>query len=217
MNYKKIKCVVLDFDNTLYSHGNWEDEHRLYEKFLERENILPEIKGGEEKLKYMRSFYPDYHIIQTMYAYMHDHNIDDKVLREFNEENISNILTDEIVFINPKVIDELAQNYKVYIISDSQMSYLNHYLKYAGVKLSNFTGILSNDYSDEDYTKIPMMKKVLKETGLKPEEIVMVGDNPRTDIAPAKLVGFQTHLVELVSDTEKFLNKLISLKSSKSN
>lgn len=217
MNYKKIKCVVLDFDNTLYSYGNWEDEHVLYAKFLEQENILPEIKDGEEKLKYMRTFYPNFHLIQTMYAYLHDNNIDDKAFRDFNEENIADILTDEIVFINPKVIEKLAQNYKVYIISDSQMSYLNYYLKYAGVDLSNFSGILSNGYDDEDYTKIPMMKKVLKETGLKPEEVVMVGDNPKTDIAPAKLVGFQTHLVEYVSDTEKFLNKLINLKSSKSN
>lgn len=217
MNYKKIKCVILDFDNTLYSYGNWDDEHRLYEKFLEQENFLPEINGGEEKLKYMRSLYPNYHLVQTMYAFMHDNNIDDKPFREFNDKNISNIITDEIVFIDPKVIEELAKSYKVYVISDSQISYLNYYLEYAGVKLSNFTGILSNEYNDEGYTKIPMMKKVLKETGFKPDEIVMVGDNPKTDIAPAKLVGLQTHLVEFVSDTEKFLNKLINLKSAKSN
>lgn len=57
MNYKKIKCVILDFDNTLYSYGNGDNEPILYAKFLEQENILPEIKGGEDKLKYIFVLY----------------------------------------------------------------------------------------------------------------------------------------------------------------
>lgn len=212
MNLKKIKCVAIDFDNTMYSHGNWADEVVLYSRFLEEQNILPELKTGEEKLKYIKSLYPNYHLIQMVYGYLHDNNIDDSLFRKFNDDNISDIITSEIVFINPKVIEELAKNYKIFVVSDSQIPYLEHYLKYAGIGLDNFAGILSNEYNDEGYTKIPMMKKVLKMTGFKPNEVIMVGDSEKSDIVPAKLVGLQTYLVKDVHDTENFLQKLIDLK-----
>lgn len=213
MNLKRIKCVALDFDNTLYSHGNWGDEEVLYAKFLEEQNILPEIANGMDKIKYMRSLYPNFHLIQMMYGYFRDNGIDEAVFRKFNDENISNIITDEIVFIDPKIISDLAKRYRVFVISDSQISYLEHYLKYAGISLDNFEGIYSNEYTDEGYTKIPMMKKILNKTGLKPEEIIMVGDSEKSDIVPAKLVGFQTYHVKDVFDTSEFLKKLIEVRA----
>ncbi len=213
MNLKKIKCVAIDFDNTMYSYGNWQDEDVLYARFLEQQNYLPEYKTGKEKLDYIETLYPNYHLIQRMYAYMHDNNIDDKTFRKFNDENISDIVKEDTVFINPEIIDKLAKNYKIYVISDSQVTYLEHYLKYAKISLNNFEAIYSNEYNDEGYTKIPMMRKILKETGLKPNEIVMVGDSEKSDIVPAKLVGFQTYHVKDVYDTEDFLQKLIDLKA----
>lgn len=213
MNLKRIKCVALDFDNTLYSHGNWGDEEVLYAKFLEEQNILPEIENGMDKIKHMRSLYPNFHLIQTMYGYFRDNGIDERAFRKFNDENISNIITDEIVFIDPKIISDLAKRYRVFVISDSQTSYLEHYLKYAGISLDNFEGIYSNEYTDEGYTKIPMMKKILNETGLKAEEIIMVGDSEKSDIVPAKLVGFQTYHVKDVFDTSEFLEKLIEVRA----
>lgn len=213
MNLKKIKCVAIDFDNTMYSYGNWQDEDVLYARFLEQQNYLPELKTGKEKLDYIEKLYPNYHLIQRMYAYMHDNNIDDKDFRKFNDENISDIVKEDTVFINPEIIDKLAKNYKIYVISDSQVTYLEHYLKYAKIRLDNFEAIYSNEYNDEGYTKIPMMRKILKETGLKPNEVVMVGDSEKSDIVPAKLVGFQTYHVKDVYDTEEFLQKLIDLKA----
>lgn len=212
MNLKKIKCVALDFDNTMYSKGTWANEPLLQAKFLEEQNILPEIKNGLDKLKYMKSLYPNFHSIQTMYAFMHDNGIDDSAFRKYNEENISDIITDDIVFINPKIIEELSKKYRVFVISDSQKSYLEHYIKYAKIDINNFEGVYANEYNDEGYTKIPMMEKIINKTGLKPEEIVMVGDNEKTDIVPAKLVGLQTYHVKDVFDTEAFLKKLIDLK-----
>lgn len=212
MNLKKIKCVILDFDGTLYSNGDWSGEVKFFGQYLMDNNILPEYKTLDEKVAYLKGQYPNYHIIQYIFAYLHDNKIDDSDFRKFNDENVCEIRGNDIKFIDPKVISELAKYYEVYMISDSSRVYLDFYLDYAKIKESNFVEILSNEYNDDHYTKIPMMKKVLEKTGLKPSEIIMIGDSERSDIIPAKLVGLQTFKVDGEEDTTKILSELIGLK-----
>lgn len=208
MKLNKIKCVVLDFDNTMYSYGEWANEDILTERFLHEQNLLP---GIENKVEYLSKLYPQYHIIQFVFAYLHDNNIDDSAFRKFNNENISEIRKPETVFIKPEIIKAISEKYKLFMVSDSFKSYLLYYLDYAKINKDWFDDILQNQYDDEGYTKIPMMKSVLEQTGLKPEEIVMVGDSEKSDIMPAKIVGFQTYHVKDVFDTEKFLNRLLEV------
>ena len=217
MNIKKIKCIILDFDGTMYSNGAWlyEIEHFIG-GFLDKNNILSECKTQEEKQTYLNKRYPQYHIMQQIYAYLHDSGIDDSEFRKYNQNNICEIRSTETTFINHEIISKIAKHYNLYMISDSAVPYLEFYLDYAGIDKNNFIKILSNEYTRGDYTKIPMMKKVLQETGLKPDEIIMIGDSEKSDIVPAKLMGFQTAHIEHVSDTEKLLNKLIRFKTSNS-
>lgn len=215
MNLKKIKCVVLDFDGTMYSGGDWSNEPILFGDFLVKKNLLPEYPTRDEKLEYLKNKYPNYHVIQQMFAFLHDNGIDDSEFRQYNEENICEIRSEDIVFINPELISGLAKSYSLYMISDSAIPYLEFYLEHAGLDKREFKEILSNEYKDEGLTKIPMMKKVLAKTGLKPDEVLMIGDSEKSDIIPAKLVGFQTCHVMHVSETEKILKKLIRAKNSK--
>ena len=215
MNLNKIKCVVLDFDGTMYSYGDWSNEPKLFGSYLVSKNYLPECDGWENKMARLAEIYPQYHIIQQMFAFLADNGIDDSEFRKFNDENICEIRTNEIVFLKPETIDKLAESYKVYIISDSAIPYIEFYLDHAKIDKSKFQAILTNEYRDEGYTKIPMMKQIIKETGLSPDEIIMVGDSERSDIVPAKLLGIQTHHVKVVEETEKILKKLIRIKNSK--
>lgn len=214
MKLNKIKCVILDFDGTLYSDGDWSNEPKLFGDYLVAKNYLPDFKTREEKMAKLEEMYPGYHIIQQMFAFMHDNNIDDSDFRKFNDENICEIRTESIVFINPDIIDELVKSYKIYMISDSAIPYLEFYLEHAKIDKTSFEAILSNEYKDEGYTKIPMMKKVLAKTGLTPDELIMIGDSEKSDIIPARLLGLQTCHVKHVSETEKILRKLIRIKNS---
>ena len=112
MKLNKIKCVVLDFDNTMYSYGEWANEDILTERFLHEQNLLP---GIENKVEYLSKLYPQYHIIQFVFAYLHDNNIDDSAFRKFNNENISEIRKPETVFIKPEIIKEISKKYKLFI------------------------------------------------------------------------------------------------------
>lgn len=215
MNLKKIKCVIVDFDETLYSNGVWIDEAEFFAKYLDDRNLLPEVVGWKEKTKYLQKKYPTYHIIKQIFAYLHENGVDDSDFRKFKHDNICEIRGEDTVFIKPQIIKELAKFYPVYILSDSDIPYIEFYLKEAGIDKKFFAGIYANTYDDEGYTKIPVMRRVLDETGLKPEEIIMIGDSQNSDIRPAKLVGFQTKHVKSVYETEELLQEFINLKSSK--
>ena len=214
MNLNKIKCVVLDFDGTLYSDGDWSNEPKLFGKYLVEKNYLPEYETGDEKMAKLGQMYPNYHIIQQMFAFLHENGIDDSDFRKFNNDNICEIRSKNIVFLKPEIIDRLSKNYKIYMISDSAIPYLEFYLDHAKIDRRKFEKILTNEYRDAGYTKIPMMKKILTETNLKPDEVIMVGDSEKSDIVPAKLLGLQTCHVKHVSETEKILNRLIRIKNS---
>ena len=215
MNLKKIKCVIVDFDATLYTDGDWSREPEFFGKYLEDRNILPEISGWEAKLDYLQKQYPLFHIIKFIFAYLHDNNIDDSDFRKFNNEHICEIRGKDIVFIKPKIIAEIAKHYPLYIVSDSSVPYIEKYLKFAKIDKKHFSGIYDNEYNDETYSKISIMKKVLNEAGVSPNEVVMIGDSKMSDIQPGKLLGFQTKLVKTVYDTEEILQDLVNLKSSK--
>ena len=215
MELKKVKCVILDFDGTLYSNGDWSNEPKLFGEYLMNKNYLSEYGSADERMAKLGEMYPNYHIIQQMFAYLHDNGIDDGDFRKFNNENICEIRSKDIVFLKPEIIDNLAKNYQLYMISDSAIPYLEFYLDHAEIDKSKFKKIMTNEYRDAGYTKIPMMKKVLAETGFKPDELIMIGDSEKSDIVPAKLLGLQTCHVKHVSETEKILNKLIRIKNSK--
>lgn len=214
MKLNKVKCVILDFDGTMYSDGDWSNEPILFGDYLVSKNLLPEYKTRDEKIEYLQKKYPNYHLIQQMFAFLHDNGIDDSDFRKYNNDNICEIRTENIKFIDPKLISDLAKSYALYIISDSAIPYLEFYLDHAKINKNNFESIFSNEYNDEGYTKIPMMKKVLAQTGFNPEEIIMIGDSEKSDIIPAKLLGIQTHHVMHVSETEKLLKRLIRIKNS---
>ena len=78
-----------------------------------------------------------------------------------------------------------------------------------------FAACVSNDFKSEDMAKSNFMKKIIKDTGLKPQEILMVGDSEDHDIAPAAKLKMQTFHVKDIHDTEEIFEKLIKLKEAK--
>lgn len=213
MNLKKIKCVIVDFDETLYSYGDSSTEE--YEDYLVEKNLLPEIPDKYEKGKYLKKIYQNYHSIKAIFAYIHDNNMDDSEFRDFYNKVVWDVRTDKTVFIEPNIIKELSKYYPVYIVSDSAKKYLEFYLGEAKINKDWFAGIYSNTYDDETYSKIPVMKRIMNETGLKPSEIIMIGDSENSDIKPAKLLGFQTKHIKNVFETTEILKELTNLKSPK--
>ena len=147
MELEKIKCVILDFDNTMYSYGDWTRGDALTEEFLKEQKILP---GVENKLEELKKIYPDLHLYQRVFAYFRDNGLDDGVYRKFNNERIPDIRTKDTVFIKPEIIEKISKKYKLFMISDSFLSYLLYYLELNKIDKDWFDGIYQNNYEDDE-------------------------------------------------------------------
>ena len=104
----------------------------------------------------------------------------------------------------PKVIEllhSLKQNFVVAIISNNKRK---DYIDKVQSQ-SNFTVI---GHANKPSPKI--MQEFLKTVNVKPEETVMIGDRPLTDILAGKLLGSKTILVDSITkDTENKITRFV--------
>lgn len=100
-----------------------------------------------------------------------------------------------------ELLHGLKQNFVIAIISNNKRKdYIN---KVQGQ--SNFTVI---GHANKPSPKI--MQEFLKSVNIKPEETVMIGDRPLTDILAGKLLGSKTILVDSITkDTENKLTRFV--------
>ena len=104
----------------------------------------------------------------------------------------------------PKVIEllhSLKQNFVVAIISNNKKK---DYIDKVQSQ-SNFTVI---GHANKPSPKI--MQEFLKTVNIKPEETVMIGDRPLTDVLAGKLLGSKTILVDSITkDTENKITRFV--------
>ena len=144
-----------------------------------------------------------------------DYNVEslfDIDFKELKSQGINAVLFDLDSTVMPsksgeypqKVIEllhSLKQNFVVAIISNNKRK---DYIDKVQSQ-SNFTVI---GHANKPSPKI--MQEFLKSVNITPEETVMIGDRPLTDILAGKLLGSKTILVDSITkDTENKLTRLV--------
>ena len=205
MELDKIKCVIFDFDCTLYSNGDWSKEDEYFAKFLEENNIY------DISMEELYKKYPYFHKMQASLAYAREKGLDDSLFFDYVDKNIYDITESELEIINPQLLYNLANFYDLYLLSDSNESYLDYYFKLFNIDKSVFKECISNEYKREDMSKAPYMLKILSYGKYNSDEILMVGDSFEFDIIPARKVGIKSYLVGHVSETENLIKNLIDI------
>ncbi len=100
-----------------------------------------------------------------------------------------------------ELLQSLKQNFVVAIISNNKNK---NYIDKVQSQ-SNFTVI---GHANKPSPKI--MKEFLKSVNITPEQTVMIGDRPLTDILAGKLLGSKTILVDSITkDTENKLTRFV--------
>ena len=100
-----------------------------------------------------------------------------------------------------ELLDDLKQNFVIAVISNNKnQEYINKVRK-----ISAFT-VIGN--ANKPSPKI--MKEFLNSANINPDETVVIGDRPLTDILAGKLLGAKTILVDSVTkDTENKLTRFV--------
>ena len=210
MKLSNVKSVIFDFDETLYSGGDWSQYDKyVYDMFVEA-NIF---KDFDEAERVLFENYPDEPDIgQRALKYCTDNGISTSLVSEYNESHFFDVGLSKVDRLDASKLVELSKFYPLYVVSNSSLQYVEKSAKILGIDCKIFKAMMTNKFDSNDITKTPNLKRVLEISGQKPEEILMVGDNAVLDIEPAKKLGLQTCWVKSVKDTEKIIEKLLKNK-----
>ena len=208
MDLTKIKCVITDFDKTLYSEADLSRMDDHYMQFLFENNLLNKT---EDAAFVLRNKYPGFHLLQCVFKLSRENGISDKVLRDWLNNHVYDIYSENMRIVNAEILNKLCKKLPVYVLSDSVEGHLYHYYNEFGYNKSWFAGNISNEYKTKSMSKTPYMKKIVKKHNLSNDEVLMVGDSLKSDIEAARKAGIQSFHVLSVDDTEKLFKELIAL------
>lgn len=205
IDFEKLRAVIFDFDGTLYSGGNWNG----YEENLIHFFMRNGVNKSEWQIMSEERAMPGLDIFHRMIEYAKANGIDPQKLIDYDDRHFFYMDTTPVHFINLALLGDLKNYYKLFIVSDSSGGYLRYYMDKYGVDRSNFEQILSNDFSEPDYSKVGCYKRIIDATKLEPSQILMVGDSYRLDIETAARCKMQSYHVSGKADTNRIINMLI--------
>lgn len=213
LDLTQVKAVIFDFDDTLYSGGDWSDFFDICTEFLVAKGFG---NSKNEIFDMLEAKYPNIHNFgMRVCNYAKENGYDVNILYDYLNENIYDISNANFEFMDYAFLEKLSKLMPIYLVSNSPENYVKHYAKEFGINLNFFEKVYYNRHEGEDFSKLFYIKKCIELAGVLPEETLMVGDDLYSDIHFGKLAGCQTFYVTRAKDTEKLIKKLINSKTIK--
>lgn len=209
-NLKNIKAIVFDFDETLYSGGDWSRFKDYLLQMLVDAKICKDISQAKHKVFEEKRQSQD--IVLKVWEVIEEKQNAGEIFRNYFENKPYDIKTWTGKIVDNKLLKELSRNYKLFVLSDNSKSYLQMHMKKMGIETSVFEKIYGNQFFDEDPTKTYFMNEIANSFGFQKKEVLMIGDSEVFDIQAAERTGIRHCLVHSVLDTERIINALINEK-----
>ncbi|MBI2136450.1 TIGR02253 family HAD-type hydrolase [Candidatus Woesearchaeota archaeon] len=190
-----IKAVIFDLDNTLI-------DFMKMKRLSCEEAVSAMIDAGlnmkkEDALKKLFELYDKYGIeykdIFQVFLQENTGKVDYKILSNgvIAYRRIKNGFLSPYPHVQNTLIELKKRNLKLAIVSDAPR--LRAWLRLAAMRLTNFFDVVVtyDDTGQRKPHKLPF-EAAISQLGLKPEEVLMVGDWPERDILGAKSLGMKT-------------------------
>ncbi|MGN0960609.1 MAG: HAD family hydrolase [Christensenellales bacterium] len=174
----KIKAIIFDFDDTLYEGNVWTYWDDYVRKFVEYA-----FNNVDEFFKE----HPNTHNCNSslLARILLKEKGSAKDIYNFMWNNIIELDLKDIKIIDNNRLKKLKEEYKLFIVSNSVLNYLELYMKKFNIDKDNFVDILDNLYDNDDLTKKKRYKEILTKYNLSPENVLVLGDSYENDILPA--------------------------------
>ena len=198
-----FKAIIFDFDGTLYSGETW----KYWGDYLKKYIALT-FENAEEILKEYKVDNDTSGIVPVKMAIKYTGSAE--TFYNYQKENIYSLDIDNLKVVDAQSLRELSKTYKLFIVSNSPVNYIYHYLKHFGIDKDLFTAIYDNEFKAEDISKKPRFSQILKENNLKSNQVCVVGDSFSSDVAPARALNVFAVQVNNLKETNNVINKLIT-------
>lgn len=202
VNKKEIKVIIFDFDDTLYNGQVWENWGKHTKKYVCSNFENPDdifkkydLTSNSNWTSYVKMTIAEKGTSKPCYDYQ---------MNNVCELNLSNA-----VAVDSNRLRELSKKYQLFIVSNSSMTHLNYYSEKMGIDLKCFTGIFDNQFKPENLTKTLRYQEIIDTYKLKPDSILVLGDNPKNDIEPAIAMGMNGECVRNLSETYQIFDELL--------
>lgn len=197
-----FKAIIFDFDSTFYSGEDW----LMWGDYL-KNYVVSTFENAKDILQEYKVENDTSGMIPVEIAIKYNGNAES--FYNYQKENIYPLNIDNLRVIDAQGLKELSKKYNLFIVSNSPVNYVHHYLKLFGIDKSLFTAIYDNEFKVEDVSKKLRFLQILKENNLKPNQVCVVGDSFGSDIVPARELNIFAVQVNDVKDTNNVINKLI--------
>ena len=179
----KVKCVIFDFDDTLYYGVDWKNWNEECKKFYNQHFSYLTEKQRETLFKRYKKFGSHSDIVGRICK---DLEGSPKSWFDWRDSLPMSEEEKEGKGVPMREIRKFSSLGNIYIVSNSRPVDIERTSKYYGIDLSLFKGVYVNEFSGENCDKGQLYKKIMEQEGLKPEQMLVVGDSIRSDIRPAK-------------------------------
>jgi len=207
MKFNMKKAMIYDLDNTLYAVSDI--GHELFAPLFDRIERSDNYSEDMDKIKkdLMRKPYQE---VAEIYGFDEELKRDgDDILKELTYEKEIQVFEDypalkeltyekEIqVFEDYPAILELPGDR--YLVTTGYTNMQNSKIRNMGIS-NDFKDLIVVDPSISDLTKMDVFSKIMKENGYQPSEMMVIGDDPDSEIKAAAELGIETvlyHKLEL--------------------
>ena len=221
-----IKAIIFDFDSTLYNllNKNKEDPKWVppgWKSFVKKcLNYSLDAVGCKDKDAFAKKYHLedmcDYFGIAN--GMLDEFGTNDPVVEFLDKEYFHISDENAIKFIENDFLKDLHKKYKIFIVSGSAPIHCKSYMQFANIDLNNFDGITCCVRKGEKVSKIGCYKDILKQENLKPNEVIVIGDNMRSDLLPGMELGMhvqQTKELHDIKETIQTIDTYTRIRSKK--
>lgn len=210
------KVIILDFDGTLYS-GKHIFDKVAGKVIANRRKFLPSFSDSE--YEEMIKKYPHWNevitgrdIVDAIYTVKNmypNKEVSTKAFFNWQNDDIYELVLDEKQFADVSFIKQLCQKYPVYIVSNSSINHLKHYMGVLDIDPSWFKEIISNHFEEFDRTKKHYYQDICDKENAKPENVFVFGDSIASDLEPGKQLNMKTYFINDATTVKTIVNQVL--------
>ena len=203
-----IKVFIFDFDDTLYYNVNWKEwndfklnyylQHIAHVKNTTFKNSL---ENGEES---------DSSEMNISKILLEQGMRVDEWTKVRDTELLSFIKRQSPIVVPEVELKKFAKHGTCYIVTNTAEQNLKDFAEYMHINLSMFRGIYSNQAIRLTLTdKTKLYQRILDETRVLPNEVLVIGNSEKLDLLPARKLGMRTCLCTNGFTYASVLNDLV--------
>lgn len=199
-----VKTIFFDLDHTLWDYDTnaretlFEiyDDFQLNRGFSSAEDFFQTYLVHNEKLWHLYNhgkINRDDIRERRFYQVIADAGIDDKKVAEAMSDQFMDVCPHKTAVMpgTYEILEHLKPNYKMGIITNGFSDTQDIKMKKTGLD-SFFEMIITSESARARKPSPEIFNTALNESGAKPEEVIMIGDNRATDIGGALALGWKT-------------------------